>query len=128
MNLRGKFTTDEQGQFWFTTIKMSGYPVPTDGVVGSLLAAQGRHPFRPARLHVLIAKAGFKTLISQIYDPADPYIETDVQFGMTEAATGRYVRHDDAGTSSPAASGRYTLVYRFVMESGEMLLPKPPIK
>lgn len=129
MNLRGKFTTDEQGRFWFTTIKMSGYPVPTDGVVGTLLAAQGRHPFRPAHLHVLIAKPGFKTLISQIYDPSDPHIDSDVQFGVTEATTGRYVRHDNMAESDPVtASGRYTLDYRFVMESGEMQLPKPPIK
>lgn len=129
MNLRGKFTTDEDGRFWFTTIKMSGYPVPTHGVVGRLLAAQGRHPFRPAHLHALVAKPGFKVLVSQIYDPADPHLETDVQFGVTEATTGNYVRHDDpfageAETSPPW----YSLDYTFVMERGEMALPRPPIK
>lgn len=129
MNLRGKFTTNEDGRFWFTTIKMSGYPVPTHGVVGRLLAAQGRHPFRPAHLHALVAKPGFKVLVSQIYDPADPHLETDVQFGVTEATTGNYVRHDhpltgEAGQSSPW----YSLDYTFVMERGEMTLPRPPIK
>jgi len=44
MNLRGKFMTDKQGRFWFRTVKMVGYPIPTDGVVGRLLAAQGRGP------------------------------------------------------------------------------------
>src|SRR6266700_856381 len=34
MNLRGKFTTDKAGRFWFRTVKMVGYPIPTDGVVG----------------------------------------------------------------------------------------------
>lgn len=129
MNLRGKFTTDEDGRFWFTTIKMSGYPVPTDGVVGRLLAAQGRHPFRPAHLHALIAKSGFKVLVSQIYDPADPHIESDVQFGVTEATTGNYVRHDDPWPGDEAgAAPWYALDYTFVMERGEMTLPKPPIK
>ena len=37
MNLRGKFTTDADGRFWFNSVKMVGYPIPTDGVVGRLL-------------------------------------------------------------------------------------------
>src|SRR6478752_9395036 len=47
MNLRGKFTSDADGRFWFKTVKMIGYPIPTDGVVGRLLKSQGRHPYRP---------------------------------------------------------------------------------
>ena len=92
MNLRGKFTTDAAGKFWFSTVKMIGYPIPTDGVVGRLLQAQGRHPYRPAHLHALIFKPGFKTMISQVYDPRDPHIETDAQFGVTRALMGDYVR------------------------------------
>jgi catechol 1,2-dioxygenase len=72
MNLRGKFTTNAEGRFWFSTVKMVGYPIPTDGVVGRLLEAQNRHPYRPAHLHALIFKPGFKTLISQVYDPPTP--------------------------------------------------------
>ena len=83
INLRGKFTTDADGRFWFRTVKMVGYPIPTDGVVGRLLAAQDRHPYRPAHLHALIVKPGFKVLISQVYDPHDPHIDSDVQFGVT---------------------------------------------
>lgn len=37
MNLRGKFTTDDEGRFWFRTVKMVGYPIPVDGVVGRFL-------------------------------------------------------------------------------------------
>jgi catechol 1,2-dioxygenase len=47
MNLRGKLTTDAEGRFWFRSVMMVGYPIPTDGVVGRLLKAQNRHPFRP---------------------------------------------------------------------------------
>ena len=46
-NLRGKFTTDAEGRFWFRSVKMVGYPIPTDGVVGRLLKAQDRHPLPP---------------------------------------------------------------------------------
>ena len=50
-------------------MKPAGYPVPTDGPAGALLAAQKRHNMRPAHLHFLIYKPGFKTIASQVYDP-----------------------------------------------------------
>jgi catechol 1,2-dioxygenase len=129
MNLRGKFTTNAEGRFWFSTVKMVGYPIPTDGVVGRLLVAQNRHPYRPAHLHALIFKPGFKTVISQVYDPADPHIDTDVQFGVTRALMGDYVRHEEPCPDDPAATSPwYSLDYTFIMEPGEAVLPRPPIK
>jgi catechol 1,2-dioxygenase len=129
MNLRGKFTTDDQGRFWFRSVKMVGYPIPTDGVVGRLLRAQNRHPYRPAHLHALIFKPGFKVLISQVYDANDPHIETDVQFGVTRALVGDFVRHDEPHPTEPdVATPWYSLDYVYVMEPGEAVLPRPPIK
>ena len=101
MNLRGKFMTDEEGHFGFRSVKPAGYPIPIDGPVGDLVRAGKRHNFRPAHLHFLIFKEGFKTLISQIYVNDDDKLETDVQFGVTRALIGDYVRHD-----GPGAGGR----------------------
>ena len=78
MNLRGKFTTDKDGHFWFRSVKPAGYPIPIEGPVGDLVRAGKRHNFRPAHLHFLIFKEGFKTLISQIYSNDDDRLETDV--------------------------------------------------
>lgn len=129
MNLRGKFTTDGEGRFWFQTVKMVGYPIPTNGVVGRLLAAQDRHPYRPAHLHALIFKPGFKTVISQVFDPTDPYIDSDVQFGVTKALTGDFVRHDEPHPSrQDIGTPWYSLDYTYVMEPGDAVLPRPPIK
>lgn len=129
MNLRGKFTTDEDGRFRLRTVRMAGYPIPTDGVVGRLLDAQKRHPYRPAHLHALMVKPGFKVLISQVYDPADPHIDTDVQFGVTKALLGDFVRHDEPHPdSTDAGCPWYSLDYTWVMEPGEAVLPRPPIK
>jgi catechol 1,2-dioxygenase len=129
MNLRGKFTTDADGRFWFRTVKMVGYPIPTSGVVGRLLKAQDRHPHRPAHLHALIFKQGYKTLISQVFDPTDPYIDSDVQFGVTQALTGEFVRHDASHPSDPSVNAPwYSLDYTYVMERGDAVLPRPPIK
>jgi len=60
MNLRGLFTTDEDGRFKFRSVRPAGYPVPTDGPVGDLLRAQVRHPYRPAHTHFMVTKPGLK--------------------------------------------------------------------
>jgi catechol 1,2-dioxygenase len=129
MNLRGKFTTDADGRFWFRSVMMIGYPIPTDGVVGRLLKLQDRHPYRPAHLHALIFKPGFKVLISQVYDPADPHIDSDVQFGVTKALIGDFVRHDEPHpTAGDVGAPWYALDYVYRMEAGEAVLPRSPIK
>jgi catechol 1,2-dioxygenase len=128
-NLRGKFTTDEEGRFWFRTVKMVGYPIPTDTVVGRLLKGQDRHPYRPAHLHALVFKEGFKVLISQVYDPHDPNIDSDVQFGVTKALIGDFISHDEPHPTEPDVQAPwYSLDYVYVMEPGEAVLPRPPIK
>ena len=129
MNLRGKFTTDSKGGFDFWSVKPVGYPIPTDGVVGRMLAAQNRHAMRPAHIHALCVKPGFKTLISQVYANDDPNLATDVQFGVTEAVTGHFVLHEDAPTDRPDVAGPwYSLDFTFRMEPGESRLPRAPIK
>src|SRR5277367_4040848 len=125
MNLRGKFTTDEEGRFWFTTVKMVGYPIPTDGVVGRMLKAQNRQPNRPAHLHALIFKPGYKVLISQVYDTEDPNINVDPQFGVSQALLGDYVRHTEPHPSDTTVRPPwYSLDYTYVMEPGEAKLPR----
>lgn len=128
MNLRGKFFSDAQGHIAFRSIKPSGYPIPIDGPVGELLRAQGRHNMRPAHLHFLASKEGFKTLISQIYVNDDKYLDGDVQFGVTRHLVGDYVRHEDEPAPAPDVKGPwYSLEHTFVMEPGVSKLPKAPI-
>ncbi len=128
MNLRGKFTTDANGQFSFRSIKPAGYPIPINGPVGDLLRAQGRHNMRPAHLHFLIFKEGLKTHISQVYLPDDPNIETDVQFGVTKRLLGNFIRHDDKPPVPGMKTPWYSLDYTFIMEPGVAKLPRPPIQ
>ncbi|OFW40504.1 MAG: catechol 1,2-dioxygenase [Acidobacteria bacterium RIFCSPLOWO2_12_FULL_60_22] len=132
MNLRGKFMTDTAGCFSFRSVRPSGYPIPVSGPVGELLRAQGRHNMRPAHLHFLIFKPGFKTLISQVYRNDDPYLERDVQFGVTKALVGNYVCHDGAapapGVNGDVSGEWYSLDQTFLIEPGNARLPKPPIQ
>jgi len=128
MNLRGRFTTDADGRIAFRTVKPAGYPIPVDGPVGHLLRAQGRHNMRPAHLHFLIHKPGYKTQFSQVYSSDDPNLETDSQFGVTRALIAHYERHDGDAAPAPDVTGTwYSLQRRFVIELGDATLPKPPI-
>jgi protocatechuate 3,4-dioxygenase beta subunit len=117
MNLRGRFTTLADGSFSFTSVKPAGYPVPTDGPTGALLRAQGRHNWRPAHLHFLVCKPGYKTIASQVYDPEDRHLETDSQFGVTQALIGNYEKRGDG----------YHLTFEFILEPGESVRPRAPI-
>jgi catechol 1,2-dioxygenase len=128
MNLRGRFLTDGDGRFHFRSVKPAGYPIPIDGPVGELVKATGRHNYRPAHLHFMIYKPGFKTLISQIYVPDDEHLDSDVQFGVTRALIGAYVRHDEPDASLGLEAPWYSLDQRFVLERGEARRPKPPIR
>ena len=128
MNLRGKFVTDADGHINFRSVKPAGYPIPIDGPTGELLRAQGRHNMRPAHLHFLASKEGFKTLISQVYVQDDKFLETDVQFGVTRHLIGNYVHHENATAPAPGVKGPwYSLAHTFVMEPGRAKLPRPPI-
>ena len=128
MNLRGKFTTDSEGRFWFRSVKPAGYPVPTHGPVGDLLRAQGRHPYRPAHLHFLAFKSAYKTLITQVFVDDDERLESDVVFGVTRHLIGDFRRGEGTPPSPDVKGPWYRLDYEFVMEPGEAKLPKPPIK
>lgn len=118
MNLRGRFVTDAAGRFEFWTVKPAGYPVPVNGPVGELLRMQGRHNLRPAHIHFLIAKPGFKTQFAQVYSSDDENLESDVVFAVTAPLVGRYVAQ---------AEGGWRLAQRFVLQAGESHLPVPPI-
>lgn len=128
MNLRGIFTTDDDGRISFRTVRPAGYPIPVSGPVGSLLRAQGRHNLRPAHIHFMVNKPGYKTQFSQVYSSDDPNIETDVQFGVTQSLVGHYVLHEGEPAPSPDGEGRwYSMEHRFVIEPGEARLPHAPI-
>jgi hydroxyquinol 1,2-dioxygenase len=127
MNLRGTFETDAEGRITFRSVKPAGYPIPVNGPVGELIKAQGRHNLRPAHIHFLITKPGFKTQFSQVYSADDPHLDTDVQFGVVRTLIGDYVRHEGDAPAADVTGPWYSLEHRFTILAGEAKLPRPPI-
>lgn len=118
INLRGRFVTDENGNFSFESVRPAGYPVPVDGPCGELLAAQSRHTMRPAHLHFLVVAPGHKVLATQFFDADDPHAYDDVVFG----AVGSLLRQFE-----PDGAGGFKLDVKLRMERGETRVPKCPI-
>jgi hydroxyquinol 1,2-dioxygenase len=81
------------------------YPVPTDGPVGQMLVASGRHPWRPAHVHFMIQAPGFETLITHVFRAGDPYLDSDVVFGVRASLIAEFVPHA-AGTGPHPGSKR----------------------
>jgi catechol 1,2-dioxygenase len=77
-NLRGSFSTGEDGVFEITTIRPAPYQIPTDGSCGKLIAAAGWHAWRPAHLHVKVSAPGHELLTAQLYFPGDQHNDDDI--------------------------------------------------
>jgi hydroxyquinol 1,2-dioxygenase len=99
-NLRGLFVADEQGEFWFRTIVPRYYPIPTDGPVGELLAAAGRHPNRPAHIHFIVAAAGHRTVTTHVFAAGSEYIDSDAVFGVKASLVREFRPVDDAAQAA----------------------------
>jgi protocatechuate 3,4-dioxygenase beta subunit len=84
-NMRGKFITDADGRYEFRTSRPVFYSIPDDGPVGQLLDTVGRHPYRPAHVHVIVTADGFEPLTTQLYTKDDPYIDSDAVFAVRKS-------------------------------------------
>jgi hydroxyquinol 1,2-dioxygenase len=95
MNLRGLFTADAKGEYWFRSAKPRYYPIPDDGPVGKLLAKLGRHPNRAAHLHMIVTAPGFEPVVTHIFTPDCPYLDEDAVFGVKESLIADFRHVDD---------------------------------
>jgi protocatechuate 3,4-dioxygenase beta subunit len=118
MNLRGRFTSDQDGRFWFRSVKPRHYSIPYDGPVGKLLAALGRHPNRPAHLHVIVSAPGFAPVTTHVFVDDDPYLASDAVFGVKESLIGHFLRRDDPQRAAELGLGNpfYTIDLDFKLE------------
>ena len=90
MNLRGVFSTDADGGYWFRSVKPRYYPIPFDGPVGQLLGAMERGPNRAAHIHFIVKAAGYEDVITHVFPPDCPYLEMDAVFGVKETLIGDF--------------------------------------
>ena len=96
-HLRGRFRTREDGSYAFVGVRPTPYQIPNDGPVGRMLRVTGRHPWRPAHLHLIVTADGFQPLTTHIFDAASPYLQSDAVFAVKPSLLREFVprRADD---------------------------------
>jgi protocatechuate 3,4-dioxygenase, beta subunit len=97
----GRFFTDEEGRYFFRTVRPGAYPWPN-----------GVNDWRPAHIHFSIFGHGFaQRLITQMYFPGDPLLALDPIFNCVpdEAARNRLIAKFDLEVTQP----EFALGYRF---------------
>ncbi|ATG36679.1 MULTISPECIES: intradiol ring-cleavage dioxygenase [Phaeobacter] len=119
-NLRGVFRTGPDGTYSFRAVKPKFYPIPDDGPVGKLLRSLGRHPYRPAHFHYILEADGFESLTTHIFDPDDPYINSDAVFGVKESLMAKFDLIEDRAAQQEAGFDEafYLVEHDFVLAKG----------
>jgi catechol 1,2-dioxygenase len=93
-NLRRRFHADDQGRYEFRTVMPAAYQIPHSGPVGRFLAAMGRHPWRPAHLHLKVSAPGHQLLTTMVYFQGDPWLHDDTIFSVKPELTVATSGHD----------------------------------
>jgi len=88
-DLRGIFTADDRGNYWYTTVLPKPYTVPYDGPVGRLLRAGNRHAWRASHLHYILRAEGFRALTTEMFFENTDYLDNDAVFGVRRSLITR---------------------------------------
>ena len=121
MNLRGRLLSGPDGSYAFWTTQPSAYPIPNDGPAGILLGLAKRHHMRPAHIHFIVSADGFERVTSEVFTQGDPYIDSDVVFGVKPSLIAAYsLVYDKAAMAEVNADAPFHLLeYDFKMVAGE---------
>jgi len=110
LHMRGKFRTDREGRYKLRTVIPVNYPIPSDGPVGAMLKATGRHPWRPAHIHFVVSADGYEPVTTHIFDRRDPYLQSDAVFAVKDSLIcdfTHYENGDGNGISGPYFSAEF---------------------
>jgi protocatechuate 3,4-dioxygenase beta subunit len=100
-NLRGVFRTRSDGSFAFLGVRPTDYPIPADGPVGQLLTRTGRHPWRPAHIHVIVSAPGYQSVATHIFDADSKYLTSDAVFAVKASLVRTFDRHEPGTEPAP---------------------------
>jgi len=108
-NLRGRFESDENGHYAFRAIRPVPYPIPGDETAGELIRYMGHHCMRPGHIHMMVARDGFRPLISQIYDSTSAHLDDDSVFAVKEQLIGQFQKAPEGADTDLVLRFDFTL-------------------
>jgi hydroxyquinol 1,2-dioxygenase len=120
-HLRGRYTTREDGSYAFLAVRPVPYPIPYDGPVGKMLDVTGRHPWRPAHIHMIVRAPGYKSVTTHIFDRESQYLDSDAVFAVKPSLMREFVTHqpDDPGTPAGVTTEWVSCENDIVLAPGE---------
>jgi catechol 1,2-dioxygenase len=107
-HLRGRYLTRPDGCYAFVAVRPVPYPIPHDGPVGRMLEVTGRHPWRPAHIHIIVRAPGYKTVTTHVFDATSEYLQSDTVFAVKPSLLRTFVeRGADDPERPPAITGAW---------------------
>lgn len=119
MNLRGVFTSEADGSYYFRSAYPRYYPIPHDGTVGKMLEALDRNHNRPAHLHFIVSAPGYEKVTTHIFTPDCPWLQDDAVFGVKESLIADFKTVDD-----PALAAKLGMPNPFKIVEWDFILTK----
>jgi catechol 1,2-dioxygenase len=101
-HLRGRYTTRDDGSYAFLAVRPVPYPIPYDGPVGKMLDATGRHPWRPAHIHMIVRAPGHRPVTTHIFDRESEYLDSDAVFAVKPSLMRDFVPRSADDPEKPA--------------------------
>ena len=82
-----------------------------------MLNAVGRHPWRPAHIHLVVRADGYRTLATHIFDAASAYLDSDAVFAVKPSLVRAFARRskDDPETPPGVNSDWYSVENHIVL-------------
>ena len=106
-NLRGIYTSDDDGRYELRAVRPVPYPIPDDGPAGDLLKLNNRHWWRPGHLHMWVRHPGYKDLITHVFDVQSDFLDDDAVFGVQRSLIREF---------APDANGELEAVFDIVLD------------
>jgi hydroxyquinol 1,2-dioxygenase len=107
-HLRGRYLSREDGTYALLAVRPVPYPIPDDGPVGKMLAASGRHPWRPAHIHMIVRAPGYRTVTTHLFDAESEYVDSDTVFAVKPSLLRRFQIHSaEEPDPPPSVAGEW---------------------
>ena len=73
-----------------------------------MLSATGRHPWRPAHIHLIVRAEGYAPVTTHVFDRESAYLDSDAVFAVKPSLLRDFVPHEaDDPETPPGVGGRW---------------------
>jgi len=119
--LRAVYRTGPDGAYAIRSVAPIAYTIPMDGTIGELMKRTRISHMRPAHVHFHVTAPGYAGLVTHLFRNGDPYIETDVVYGVKKELIAEFKRRPPgkAPTGESVATPLHVVTYDFVLKQAE---------